>query len=120
VWRRLVAVFLLAALGLIAETPPRPRASRLRWWLSVAALSAATALDVHTSWGRPEFNSFLRSPGGRFGARGLVIKSSILGASCGLQWLLVEQRPRTVNTLTGVNVGLASWSAGVAARNLKN
>jgi len=62
----------------------------------------------------------LRSPGGRFNGRGLAIKSSTLGASCGLQWLLLERRPRAVNTLTGVNFGLAAWSAGVAARNFRN
>jgi len=85
-------VFLLAALSLVAESRPRPRPSKLRWWLSVAALSAAAALDVHSSWGRRELNPMLQSPNGRFNARGLAVKSSILGTSCGLQWLLLERR----------------------------
>ena len=112
-------MFLLAALSLVAESRPRPRPSKLRWWLSVAALSAAAALDVHSSWGRRELNPMLQSPNGRFNARGLAVKSSILGTSCGLQWLLLERRPGAVNTLTTANLGLASWTAGVAAHNLR-
>jgi hypothetical protein len=120
VHRRLIAVFLLAALGLGAADKPRHRPAKRRWWLSIAALGSAAFLDAYTSWGRRELNPMLRSPGDRFNARGLALKSSIVGASCGLQWLLLERKPRATSTVTGVNFGLAAWTAGVVVHNLKN
>ena len=115
---RLVAVMLLATAGLGAEgtTPVRP--AKRRWWVSVAAVAAASVVDVHSSWSRPELNPMLQGPDGRFRVHGVAIKSSIVGASCGLQWLLLRRKPQLSNTLAGVNAGLAAWTGAVAVRNL--
>ena len=117
---RFITVFLLAALSLGAADNPRPRPTKRRWWFSVAALGSAAFLDAYSSWGRRELNPMLSSPGGRFNARGLALKSSVVGVSCGLQWLLLERRPRATSAVTAVNFGLATWTAGVAARNLQH
>jgi hypothetical protein len=118
--RRCIAAFLLvsAAFGAEATTPQRP--AKKRWWVSVAAVAAASFADMHSSWGRRELNPMLRGPDGRFGTRGAAVKSSIVGASCGLQWLLLERKPHMAGVLSGANWGLAAWSAGVAARNRRN
>jgi hypothetical protein len=117
---RLVALLLLASVALSAEGISRTRPGKKRWWASVAALAAASVLDIHSSWRRREINPMLRGPEGRFGARGLVIKSSILGASCGVQWMLLDKEPRRNGALVGMNAGLAAWSATAAARNHRN
>ena len=119
-YRRLIAVLLLASTAWGAEALVAARPGKKRWWLSVAALSAVAVLDMHSSWQRRELNPMLRSADGGFAARGVAVKSSIVGASCGVQWLLLERRPRLSNAVSGVNLGLAAWSAGVVTRNLKN
>lgn len=113
----IVSLLLLCHLGFGAEaTAPKPR-RKTWWWTSVAALGAATALDVRSSWGRPEMNALLRGPDGRFAIQGLRIKSSIVAANCGFQWLVLRRRPNMDRTLAGVNSGLAAWYAVAAARN---
>jgi hypothetical protein len=117
---RFVGVLLLASVAYGAEMGDGVRPGKKRWWASVAAVAVASVMDVHSSWGRREMNPMLGSPDGRFGPRGLVIKSSLVGASCGLQWLLLERNPRMSGALSGVNMGLAAWSSGVVARNRRN
>ena len=109
---------LLATAGLGAEgtTPVRP--AKKRWWVGVAAVAAASVVDVHSSWSRPELNPMLRGPDGRLGVRGVAIKSSIVGASCGLQWQLLRREPRLGKALTGFNLGVAAWTGAVAVRNM--
>jgi hypothetical protein len=85
----------------------------------MAALAAASALDMHSSWGKRELNPLLRGPGGRFDTRGVAIKSSIVGTACGFEWLLMRKEPRLGSTFVGVNLGLAAWTGGVAVRNMR-
>jgi len=85
----------------------------------MAALAAASALDMHSSWGKREFNPLLRGLGGRFDTRGVAIKSSLVGTACGFEWLLLRKEPRLGNTLAGANLGLAAWMGGIAVRNMK-
>ncbi len=115
--RTCLLALLLAATAFPADGVASTRSGKKRWWASVAALAAASVLDMHSSWSRREINPMLRGPDGRFGARGVAVKSSILGASCGVQWLLLQREPRMGNTLAGMNAGLAAWSATAAARN---
>ena len=114
---RLVAAFLMVSAAFGADAATGTRLAKKRWWVSVAAVAAASALDIHSSWGRRELNPMLRGPHGRFGARGVAVKSSLVGASCGLQWFVLERKPRMSGALSGANAGLAAWTAGVAARN---
>lgn len=113
--RTILAVALACHLAAAADV--HRQADKKWWWLSVAALGAATAADVRTSWGRPELNPMLSGPDGRFGARGVAVKLSISGVNCGLQWLLLRKRPDLGRAAAGVNASLAAWNVGVVARN---
>jgi len=75
-------------------------------------------MDMHSSWGKREFNPLLRGRGGRFDARGVAVKSSIVGTAVGFEWLLLRKEPRLGNTLAGANLGLTAWTGGVAVRNM--
>jgi len=113
----LIAVLLLCSLSCEAQETWWKKPGKKRWWASIAALAAASVLDAHSSWGRRELNPMLRGPDGRFGYNGVILKSSILGASCAFQWVLVNREPRLAGTLAGVNSGLAAWSTTAALRN---
>lgn len=112
-----LGVVLLAAVAYGAEAGEAARPGKRRWWVSVAAVAAASVMDMQSSWGRREVNPILRGPDGRFGARGAVVKSSMVGVSWGLQLLLLERKPRMSSAFSGANLGLAAWMAGVAVRN---
>ena len=113
-----MAAILLLTAGLGAEGITRVRPSKKGWWVSVAAVAAASFLDIHYSWRRRELNPMLAGRDGRLGTRGVAIKSSVVGASCGLQWMLLRKEPRLGNTLTGINAGLAAWTGAVAVGNM--
>src|SRR5450759_1682791 len=53
------------------------RAGRALWMASLAALAAANVADVQSSWRKDEGNRVLAGTGGRFGARGAVLKGGI-------------------------------------------
>jgi hypothetical protein len=92
-----------------------PLAAQDRLWkASVATLGAAHASDVASSWGRGEANPVLRGGDGRFGVRGLVIKSLSAAAAIAPQWAMP---PRYRSWMRWVNFGLAGVVIGVAARN---
>ncbi len=99
-----------------AGMEPGKRRQRL-WWASVAAFCAASIVDVHSSWGKPEINPLLRGPNGLFGARAVPIKFGIVGASTAVQWLILRKHPALAKTLAGTNIGGAAVTAGLAARN---
>jgi len=75
-------------------------------------------MDMHSSWGKRELNPLLRGAGGRFDTRGMAIKSSIVGAAVGFEWLLLRKEPSLGNALAGANLGLAAWTGAVAVRNM--
>lgn len=113
----LITLLLAATVASGAEGFAQTRPSKKRWWASVA-IAAASFMDMHSSWGKREMNPMLRGPDGRFRAGGVVIKASLLGTSCGLQWLLLKKEPQLKNTLlSGINVGLAAWWTAAAAHN---
>jgi hypothetical protein len=78
-----------AAMRVAAEVPK----VRPGWKASVAAVVVASVVDVHSSWGKQEANPVLASGDGRFGARGVAIKSLITGGALGAQWLLLRKKP---------------------------
>jgi hypothetical protein len=116
----LVCALALACVAAAAE-PARGdngyESGRRLWWTSVAALGAATALDIQSSWGRREINPLLRSSDGRFGGRGVAIKIGVAGIASGLQWLVVRKHPRLETPLAGTNAGLAAMFAAAAVHN---
>ncbi len=122
-WIRTLAVSLVGVVFASAETRdlidhPRPgaRPSKL-WRLSVAALAAGSAADAWNSYGRPELNPLLRSPGGIFSARGIGIKAAVAGGGVAAQWLVLRRRPDAARAAAITNFGVAGLFTGVAVRN---
>ena len=72
-----LTLFLLCFVGVLHAQESRPRHL---WATSVAAMLAGTAADSYTSWHKHESNSFLASPNGTFGARGVELKVGIAAA----------------------------------------
>jgi hypothetical protein len=104
------------------ERPPeRPvaRAPRL-WKASLAALAVAAVADVVTSYGKRELNPALRSPDGRFGRRGLAIKSLVTGSALAGQWFLVRRAPESGRYAAVANFGIAGVFSMAAVHNARN
>jgi len=88
--------------------------------VSVAVLAAASAADVGTSLGgKPETNSILRSPNGTFGARGVAIKSGIVGGAALAGWLVMRKHPAWTPAVTLANFGMAATTGAIAERNMR-
>lgn len=118
----LIAVF--AATG--QENPsvempgPAPNADVRLWKWSAAALAGASALDVASSWGKCcERNTLLASGDRRFGARGLGVKSGVLGGQLFLQYLIARKSPKLARVLGFVNFAGAGAVTAVAIHNYR-
>ena len=64
---------------------------RILWWISIPVLVAASALDAHSSWGKPEGNALLRGSGGRFDGKSLSIKLGISAGIVGGEYMLARR-----------------------------
>jgi hypothetical protein len=89
------------------------------WQYSLAALSTANALDMHSSWGRRELNPMLASSDGRFGARGAALKLGIQATLFGLEYVITRRHPgrRTYRVLSILNFGAAGVAGATAIHN---
>ena len=103
-------------IAVIEEKPQRTHTSRL-WVVSCLALIAATSFDSASSWGKYEGNPLLRSSDGRFGAKGLMIKSAIGGGSLVPQILFHKHR-KMERVFTIANFVQAGWYTGVGIHNI--
>lgn len=112
----LVSFFLLPSA--YAGDGGRSKASKL-WKWSVAALLAGTAADAASSWGKLEANPALRGAGGRFSAKGLLIKSSLVGGVLTGQ-MLFRKNHQSWNASAWTNFALAGALGGVAMYNTRN
>mgnify|MGYP000005847939 CR=1 FL=1 len=108
------AFTLLSACLLPCAAQERP--SRF-WRVSVALLSAATAADVHSSWGKHELNPLLRNGGNRFGAQGLAVKAGVTGGAVLAQALLFRRKPASLRGAAVGNIIVAGALTGIAIRN---
>jgi len=99
-----------------------PKTTERVWWASQAALLGATAADMATSYhNRYELNPLLRSPDGRFGNRGILIKTGITGAWLGFQWIAHRRarNPRVTLAFAAMNGAMSGIMGAVAARNAR-
>lgn len=101
------------------EVPPeRPVARTPRLWkASLVALAVAAAADVATSLGRRELNPALRGADGRFGGRGIAVKSLVTGSAMAGQWLLVRRAPESGRYAAIANFGMAGVFSAAAIHN---
>ncbi len=88
-----------------------------RWMWSAVALTAASFVDVSSSWGKIEANPLLRSSNGTFGAKGMGIKMGMMGGILLGQHFIAKKNPTLANALTVANYGMTAVKVGVAARN---
>ena len=86
---------------------------------SVATLTAAHAVDMHSAWGKYEANPLLRSADGRFGPRGAVIKSGIMAGNLTVQTLLLRKWPKARKAATIINFAAAGAIGVIAVRNYR-
>ena len=110
--RAAVALVFAACLPLAAQDRPL-------YWASVAAVTAANVADVHSSLGKLEANPLLRSADGRFGSRGVTIKSGIAAGNIGVQALILRRWPKARKAAAIANFIAAGALVAVAARNYR-
>jgi len=89
------------------------------WKVSLAAVAAGSAADIHSSLGRYETNSLLANRQGMFSAQGIGIKLAIAGAAVGTQQYLLHKHPTVSVYKTGalINFAVAGALGGVAIHN---
>jgi len=87
---------------------------------TVAAVVAANTLDAVSSWHRTELNPLLRSPDGRFGGRGITIKSLLVGTSLAYQYFHLRHHanPRIERLDAIANLATAGTLTGFAIHNV--
>lgn len=89
------------------------------WQVSAGAVVVSSAADMTSSWGGLEANRLLRGRQGRFGMRGLIIKSAMTGGIIGVEYLILRKRPQWRRKIVLWNWVLSGVSVGVAVRNFK-
>lgn len=101
------------------EAPPeRPMAPAPRLWkASLVALAVAAVADLATSYGKRELNPALRGSDGRFGGRGIAVKSLVTGSALAGQWFLVRRAPESGRYAAIANFGMAGVFTAVAVHN---
>ncbi len=101
------------------EAPPeRPLAPTPRLWkASLVALAVAAAADLATSYGKRELNPALRGTDGRFGGRGIAVKSLVTGSALAGQWFLVRRSPESGRYAAIANFGMAGVFTAAAVHN---
>ena len=107
-----------AALPVEPQHKTQP-AGKILWRTSLAALTAANAMDVRSSWGKHELNPSLSGDNGRFGREGALIKLGILGGMFAVESLILRRQPsaKFYRGLAIVNFGSASVTGAIAIRN---
>ncbi len=89
---------------------------RAVWKWSAAALVAGASADVASSYGRVELNPLLRGPDGRFGARGVVLRSGIVTGAILTSWAVLRRCPRSKAPVV-MNFAVGAGLGGVSVRN---
>jgi formate hydrogenlyase subunit 3/multisubunit Na+/H+ antiporter MnhD subunit len=105
-----------AAKQRVAALAPR----QTLWKASLAAVVAASALDVHSSWGKQEGNPLLANHAGQFGTRAVALKGVITASALGMQWYMLRHKPEARSAATITNFAVAGAYGAVAAHNYGN
>ncbi len=117
-----VAVCVLAVLALGHFMPCQaieaPKQPKKLWWASVAAVVAASLLDVASSQGGKEANPLLQGPNGTFSTgRALLLKSVASGGIIGIEAWVLHRSPSSARSASVVNFATAGTISALAVRN---
>ena len=108
---------LVVILGVLAPQASAETKRKKIWRVSAAILGAVTIADMQSSVGRPELNGFLRSPDGRFGSRGVALKTLVAGGALAGQYLMLRKNPDAAGYAAGVNFAMSAVTGAVVVRN---
>lgn len=100
----------------IATVPSDHRSATI-WKISIATALAASAFDAASSMGKSEQNPLLQSSNGTFGAKGIAVKFSLMGASLVPQ-LILRKRTDLRKIFTIINFGDTAMFATIGVHNL--
>lgn len=103
----------------LRELASQKHRDKSRWYKSLLALVAGNVADVSSSWGQPEANRILAGRDGRFGAKGLAIKSGIVGGTALAQYLLGRKYPEVYKVTPPFNIGVGVGTGAIAANNIR-
>ena len=104
---------------IIVLCPPLIVQDRPLYWSSMAAVTAAQTLDMHSSWSKYEANPLLRSADGRFGLRGVAVKSGIAVGNLTVQTLILRKWPKARKAAAIINFAAAGAVGVIAVRNYR-
>ena len=94
-----------------------PGRNLYRW--SIAAVVAANAADVASSWSKQEANPVIGGGGAQFGASSMAIKTGFVAASLVIQHVALRHRPDLYKKLSWLNFGTAGVLGGVSNYNMR-
>jgi len=87
------------------------------WHYSVVVLTASNIGDMSSSWGELESNPLLKNQNGRFGARGITIKCSLIGSLIITELYLQKKKPKVLKECSILNFTTAGVLTVVSIRN---
>ena len=96
--------------------PPVSAGRNLYRW-SVAAVVAANAADIASSWRGQEANPVVAGGGSQFGMRSVAIKSGFVATSLLVQNVVLRHRPDLHKRMAWLNFATAGVLGGVARHN---
>jgi hypothetical protein len=97
----------------------KPVPGRTLWRASVAALGAANAMDIQSSWKKHELNPLLATSSGQFGTQSALLKVGLQGGLVGIEYLITRKHPsgKLFRALAVINFGAAAGLGSAAAHN---
>jgi hypothetical protein len=113
----ILVLLILSNTSLFADTKIKKVGNKL-WKVSVSVLLASQFADIATSYNGPERNNFLASSNGRFGTKGIAIKSAVVGGMVLGQYLMLRKIPNTTPFIIG-NFAMAGVTSVVAIKNYR-
>jgi hypothetical protein len=108
-----VLLLLFLTISLHAETG----AQRI-WKWSAAALVAGSTIDIASSYGQQELNPLYAGPDGRFGTRGVIVRSAVVATSLFIGWRVLQKHPNAKIPALA-NFALGGGAGMVAIRNYR-
>lgn len=114
-----LSVMLVTGAALPCQGGSKPNWKKV-WKVTLAALAAANAADVHSSRGLWEANPLMRDPAGRFHTRkGIFVKTAASGGFVLLEVVLLKKskEPRLYKPFAITNIAAAGVIAATTVRN---